>query len=116
MASASLVKGHNLSAGISTGEPSGKNSRSIPSGRSTSRVPADLVHHTWADRPMVVTLAAVIGLVLFTIGAMEHPFSGGARIGTREGLRISDDEVTDLVDEWLQYYCVSGYRRMSPKA
>jgi hypothetical protein len=31
---------------------------------------------------MVVTLAAVIGLVLFTIGAMGHPFSGGARIGT----------------------------------
>ena len=36
---------------------------------------------TWAHRLMVVTLAAVIGLVLFTIGAMEHPFSGGARIG-----------------------------------
>jgi hypothetical protein len=37
---------------------------------------------TWAHRLMVATLAAVIGLVLFTIGAMEHPFSGGARIGT----------------------------------
>jgi len=37
---------------------------------------------TWAHRLMVVTLAAVIGLVLFTIGAMEHPFSGGARIDT----------------------------------
>ena len=37
---------------------------------------------TWAHRLMVVTLAAVIGLVLFTIGALEHPFSGGARIGT----------------------------------
>ena len=36
---------------------------------------------TWAHRIMVVTLAGVIGLVLFTIGAMEHPFSGGARIG-----------------------------------
>jgi hypothetical protein len=31
---------------------------------------------------MVLTLAAVIGLVLFTVGALEHPFSGGARIGT----------------------------------
>ena len=31
---------------------------------------------------MVLTLAAVIGLVLFTVGAIEHPFSGGARIGT----------------------------------
>jgi Protein of unknown function (DUF4239) len=38
--------------------------------------------NTWAHRLMVFTLAAVIGLVLFTIGAMEHPFSGGARIGT----------------------------------
>jgi Protein of unknown function (DUF4239) len=37
---------------------------------------------TWAHRLMVLTLAMVIGLVLFTIGAMEHPFSGGARIGT----------------------------------
>ena len=36
---------------------------------------------TWAHRLMVVTLAAVIGLVLFTVGALEHPFSGGARIG-----------------------------------
>ena len=40
------------------------------------------LQNTWAHRLMVVTLAAVIGLVLFTIGAMEHPFSGGARIGT----------------------------------
>jgi hypothetical protein len=37
---------------------------------------------TWAHRLMVATLAAVIGLVLFTVGAMEYPFSGGARIGT----------------------------------
>jgi hypothetical protein len=37
---------------------------------------------TWAHRLMVATLAAVIGLVLFTIGALGHPFSGGARIGT----------------------------------
>jgi len=38
--------------------------------------------NTWAHRLMVFTLAAVIGLVLFTIGALEHPFSGGARVGT----------------------------------
>jgi hypothetical protein len=37
---------------------------------------------TWAHRLMVLTLAMVIGLVLFTIGAMEHPFSGAARINT----------------------------------
>ena len=36
------------------------------------------LENTWAHRLMVLTLAAVIGLVLFTIGAMEHPFSGGA--------------------------------------
>ena len=40
------------------------------------------LENTWAHRLMVITLAAVIGLVLFTVGAMEHPFSGGARIGT----------------------------------
>jgi hypothetical protein len=37
---------------------------------------------TWAHRLMVVTLAAVIGLVLFTVAALGHPFAGGARIGT----------------------------------
>ena len=39
------------------------------------------LENTWAHRLMVVTLAALIGMVLFTIGAMEYPFSGGARIG-----------------------------------
>jgi hypothetical protein len=37
--------------------------------------------NTWAHRLMVVSLAGVIALVLFTIAAMDHPFSGGARIG-----------------------------------
>jgi len=37
---------------------------------------------TWAHRLMVLTLAAIIGLVLFTVGALGHPFEGGARIGT----------------------------------
>ena len=37
---------------------------------------------TRAHMLMVAALAAVIGMVLFTIGAMEHPFSGGASIGT----------------------------------
>ena len=36
--------------------------------------------NTWAHRLMVVSLTGVITLVLFTIGAMDHPFSGGARI------------------------------------
>jgi hypothetical protein len=29
---------------------------------------------------MVASLAGVIALVLFTIGILDHPFSGGARI------------------------------------
>ena len=35
---------------------------------------------TWANRLMVATLAMVISLALFTVGVLEHPFSGGARI------------------------------------
>ena len=50
---------------------------------------------TWAHRLMVVTLAAVIGLALFTIGALEHPFSGGARIGTGAFEVILTGEVRD---------------------
>jgi hypothetical protein len=30
---------------------------------------------------MVGSLAGVIALVLFTIAAMDHPFSGAARVG-----------------------------------
>jgi hypothetical protein len=30
---------------------------------------------------MVAAVAGVIALVLFTIGALEYPFSGGARVG-----------------------------------
>jgi hypothetical protein len=37
---------------------------------------------TWAHRLMVAALAGVIALVLFTIGVLDHPFSGGARIET----------------------------------
>jgi hypothetical protein len=56
---------------------------------------------TWAHRLMVVTLAAVIGLVLFTIGALEHPFSGGARIGT---------EAFDLILERFETSKLSNLR------
>jgi len=59
------------------------------------------LQNTWAHRLMVLTLAAVIGLVLFTIGAMEHPFSGGARIGT---------EAFDLVLERLETSKLSDLR------
>ena len=38
------------------------------------------LQNTWAHRLMVAALTAVIALALFTIGAMEYPFAGGARI------------------------------------
>jgi hypothetical protein len=38
------------------------------------------LRNSWAHRLMVMSLTAVIVLVLFTIGVMEHPFSGGARV------------------------------------
>ena len=38
------------------------------------------MRNTWAHRLMVMGLTAVITLVLFTIGVMEHPFSGGASL------------------------------------
>ena len=38
------------------------------------------LQNTWAHRLMVMSLTAVIALVLFTIGVMEYPFSGGARV------------------------------------
>jgi hypothetical protein len=59
------------------------------------------LQNTWAHRLMVLTLAAVIGLVLFTIGAMEHPFSGGARIGT---------EAFDLILERFETSKLSNLR------
>jgi hypothetical protein len=31
---------------------------------------------------MVASLAGVIALILFTIGVLDQPFSGGARVGT----------------------------------
>jgi Protein of unknown function (DUF4239) len=40
------------------------------------------LQNSWAHRVMVAALTAVIALALFTIGAMEYPFSGGARIDT----------------------------------
>jgi uncharacterized integral membrane protein len=40
------------------------------------------LERTWAHSLMVASLAAVIALILFTVGVMDHPFSGGARIET----------------------------------
>lgn len=39
------------------------------------------LERTWAHVLMVVTLAGVITLILFTIAGLNYPFSGGARIG-----------------------------------
>jgi hypothetical protein len=39
------------------------------------------MENSWAHALMVGSLAGVIALVLFTIAAMDHPFSGGARVG-----------------------------------
>jgi hypothetical protein len=39
------------------------------------------LQNTRAHRLMVAALAGVIALVLFTIGALEYPFSGGAQVG-----------------------------------
>ena len=38
------------------------------------------LQNTWAHALMVGSLAGVIALVLFTIAAMDHPFSGAARV------------------------------------
>jgi hypothetical protein len=39
------------------------------------------LENTGGHRLMVAAVAGVIALVLFTIGALEYPFSGGARVG-----------------------------------
>ena len=37
--------------------------------------------NTWSHRLMVAAVAGLIALVLFTVGSLEHPFSGGTRVG-----------------------------------
>ena len=39
------------------------------------------LENTWSHRLMVAAVAGLIGMVLFTIGTLEYPFSGGTRIG-----------------------------------
>ena len=39
------------------------------------------LENTWSHRLMVAAVAGLIALVLFTIGNLEYPFSGGTRIG-----------------------------------
>ena len=38
--------------------------------------------NTWSShRLMVAAVAGLIALVLFTVGSLEYPFSGGTRVG-----------------------------------
>jgi hypothetical protein len=37
--------------------------------------------NTWSHRLMVAAVAGLIALVLFTVGSLEYPFSGGTRVG-----------------------------------
>jgi hypothetical protein len=55
------------------------------------------LENTEAQALMVASLAGVITLVLFTIAAMQHPFSGGARIGPEAVLnRLETSKLSDL--------------------
>jgi protein-S-isoprenylcysteine O-methyltransferase Ste14 len=39
------------------------------------------LENTWSHRLMVAMVAGLIALVLFTVGSLEYPFSGGTRVG-----------------------------------
>jgi protein-S-isoprenylcysteine O-methyltransferase Ste14 len=39
------------------------------------------LENTWSHRLMVAAVAGLIALVLFTVGSLEYPFSGGTRVG-----------------------------------
>jgi hypothetical protein len=39
------------------------------------------LENTWSHRLMIAAVAGLIALVLFTVGSLEYPFSGGTRIG-----------------------------------
>jgi hypothetical protein len=58
------------------------------------------LEHTESHALMVASLAGVIALVLFTIGVLDHPFSGGARIepGALELVlnRLETSKLSDL--------------------
>src|SRR5215204_1890730 len=62
-ASASLVSGHNLSAGCSSGEPEGRNSRCIPSGTSGISTSPPVCHPALC--PLLKGCAAPLRLPLF---------------------------------------------------
>jgi protein-S-isoprenylcysteine O-methyltransferase Ste14 len=57
------------------------------------------MENTGAHALMVVALAGVIALVLFTIAALDHPFSGGARVGPEAFELVLDRFETSKLSE-----------------
>jgi uncharacterized protein (DUF983 family) len=57
------------------------------------------MENTVAHALMVVALAGVIALVLFTIAALDHPFSGGARVGPEAFELVLDRFETSKLSE-----------------
>jgi hypothetical protein len=52
---------------------------------------------TWSHRLMVAAVAGLIALVLFTVGSLEYPFSGGTRVGPEAFELVLDRfEASDL--------------------
>jgi hypothetical protein len=57
------------------------------------------LENTWSHRLMVAAVAGLIGLVLFTVGSLEYPFSGGTRVGPEAfELVLKRFEASDLGD------------------
>lgn len=57
------------------------------------------LENTWSHRLMVGAVAGLISLVLFTVGSLEYPFSGGTRVGPEAfELVLRRFESSDLAD------------------
>ena len=57
------------------------------------------LENTWSHRLMVAAVAGLIALVLFTVGTLEYPFSGGTRVGPEAFELVLDRfEASDLGD------------------
>jgi protein-S-isoprenylcysteine O-methyltransferase Ste14 len=55
------------------------------------------LENTWSHRLMVAAVAGLIALVLFTVGSLEYPFSGGTRVGPEAfELVLNRFEASDL--------------------
>jgi hypothetical protein len=55
------------------------------------------LENTWSHRLMVAAVAGLIALVLFTVGSLEYPFSGGTRVGPEAFELVLDRfEASDL--------------------